>query len=60
MTMTNPYDKDPTENIRKVMTVAINSQEAERAKLEAEHGKVWNTDELRAEFEVTGSWLLSL
>lgn len=26
----------------------------ERKRLEVIHGKVWNTDELRADFEVTG------
>ena len=51
---------DSTEEIRRSMVGKINSQvetndEAlERIRLEKTHGKVWNTNELTEEFEVTG------
>jgi ATP-dependent Zn protease len=51
MTMMN---SDPTENVRRSMVAEINSVEAGRAELEAKYGKVWNTSELQADFEVTG------
>lgn len=44
---------DETENIRRQMTQEINAKQAERAKLEEQHGQVWDTDELRRDFEVT-------
>jgi hypothetical protein len=44
---------DETEEIRRAMTAEINAQKAEREKLEAQYGQVWNTDELCADFEVT-------
>jgi hypothetical protein len=49
---------DKTEGIRRVLVHEINSNvqsnddDAERTRLEKEHGKVWNTQELSAEFEV--------
>jgi hypothetical protein len=52
--------EDPTEHFRKQHTAAINSQvestdkDAERARLEAIHGQVWNTDELSKDFNVLG------
>lgn len=36
------------------MQAEINAAAAERAALEAQHGKVWNTDELQQDFVVTG------
>jgi len=45
---------DPTEEQRRVLTAVINSQEAGREVLEAQHGQVWNTQELQRDFEVTG------
>jgi hypothetical protein len=45
---------DPTEPLRRELTKEINVKEAGREALEKEHGKVWNTDELRADFEVQG------
>ena len=45
---------DPTEGIRRVMVAAINSDPGERELLEKEHGQVWDTEQLKAEFEVTG------
>lgn len=47
-------DSDPTEEVRKKMVAEINTNPGERADLEAKYGKVWNTDELRDEFEVSG------
>lgn len=45
---------DPTEDIRRQRLVEINAQPGSRESLEAEHGKVWDTDELRRDFEVIG------
>ena len=45
---------DPTENIRREMVAEINAEPGSRQALEAQHGKVWDTEELSAEFEVTG------
>lgn len=51
---------DETEAVRRERLVAINrateskNAESERKRLEARHGKVWNTPELAAVFEVIG------
>jgi len=45
---------DTTETIRREMVNEINSSPAEREALEAEHGQVWDTQELTRDFEVTG------
>jgi len=45
---------DPTEGIRREMVGQINSQEAGRAEMEAQHGQVWNTEEMTADFELQG------
>lgn len=45
---------DPTEGIRRQLMAEINAEPGGRAALEAEYGKVWNTDELCAEFDVVG------
>jgi hypothetical protein len=45
---------DPTEEIRRQEQAELNSAAAEREVLEKTHGKVWSTDELRADFEVLG------
>ena len=45
---------DLTENIRREMVAEINADPHSRSALEAQHGKVWDTGELSAEFEVTG------
>jgi len=47
-------EEDDTEQIRRAEQARINAIRAERTQLEEEHGKVWDTDELRAEFEVQG------
>ena len=52
--------EDPTEAIRisrvaeLASQVKSNDKDAERKRLEALHGQVWNTDELGREFEVIG------
>ena len=52
--------EDPTEAIRIGRVAELNGQvesndkDAERKRLEALHGQVWNTDELRREFDVIG------
>jgi hypothetical protein len=45
---------DPTESVRKELLVEINAEPGSRAALEAEHGQVWDTNQLREEFEVIG------
>ena len=45
---------DPTESIRKEMLVEINAQPGSREALEAEHGQVWDSNQLREDFEVLG------
>ena len=45
---------DETEGIRRQEVVAINLQPGSREALEAKHGKVWDTQELQQDFDVTG------
>ena len=45
---------DPTENIRREMVAAINSNATERTALEERHGQVWDSDEIREDFDVIG------
>jgi hypothetical protein len=45
---------DPTESIRRQMVAEINAEPGSRAALEAKHGQVWDTDQVREEFEVIG------
>ena len=45
---------DPTEAIRREMLAEINAEPGSRAALEAQHGQVWDTDQLQQEFEVVG------
>ena len=45
---------DPTESIRREMLAEINAQPGTREYLEAQHGQVWDTDQLRENFEVIG------
>jgi len=45
---------DPTEQIRRELVAEINHEPGSRANLETQHGQVWNTDELRADFDVLG------
>ena len=45
---------DPTEAIRRERLAEINAQPNSREALEAEHGQVWDTDQLRQDFEVIG------
>ena len=46
--------RDETEDIRRVMVETINSVQSPRQELEASVGKVWDTDQIREEFEVIG------
>jgi len=52
--MNSTDSADPTEAIRQEMVGAINSEQADRNRLESEHGQVWSTDELRQDFSVIG------
>ena len=45
---------DPTEEPRRLRLAEINAEPGSRAALEAAHGQVWDTDELRTDFEVVG------
>ena len=45
---------DATEDIRRQLVQEVNAGELTRATLETQHGRVWDTDEVRAEFEVIG------
>jgi hypothetical protein len=45
---------DPTEVARREMLAEINAQPGSREALEAEHGQVWDTQELGQDFEVLG------
>ena len=43
---------DPTESVRHEMLAEINAEPGSRAALEAKHGQVWDTDQVREQFEV--------
>jgi hypothetical protein len=45
---------DPTEAIRRQRLVEINAEPGSREALEAQHGAVWTTEELRRDFDVLG------
>jgi hypothetical protein len=45
---------DSTEPIRRQRLAEINAAPRSRAALEAVHGRVWDTSELSADFEVVG------
>jgi hypothetical protein len=45
---------DQTETIRRRRLAQINVEPGSRESLEAEHGQVWDTSELGADFDVTG------
>lgn len=42
------------EMLRRSVQESLNAAAAERKKLEEEYGQVWDSDQLRAEFEVIG------
>ena len=45
---------DPTEPIRRELLAEINAQPGSREALEAEHGQVWDTDQMCNDFEAIG------
>jgi len=45
---------DQTEQVRRAIAAAINADELARKELEARHGQVWSTEEVRRDFEVIG------
>ncbi len=45
---------DPTESIRREMVAEINAVQGSREHMESLHGQVWDTQQLREDFEVTG------
>lgn len=46
--------QDQTEAVRRQRLVEINLVPGSREALEAEHGQVWNTDQLAEDFEAIG------
>ena len=45
---------DETEPLRRQRLAEINAQPGSREALEAQHGQVWNTEELSLDFEAVG------
>ena len=45
---------DPTEAIRRQRLAEINAEPGSREALESQHGQVWDTQELRRDFQVLG------
>ena len=45
---------DPTEPIRRLRLVKLNSTPGSRESLESQYGQVWDADELARDFEVLG------
>jgi hypothetical protein len=45
---------DDTETIRREMVAEINSDPGSRVDLEAQHGQVWDTSEMKHDFDVLG------
>ena len=45
---------DETEDIRRQMLADINAEPGSREYLEAQHGQVWDTQQLSEDFEVLG------
>ena len=45
---------DPSEAIRRQRLVEINTEPGIREALESQHGQVWDTQELRRDFQVLG------
>ena len=45
---------DETEPIRRARLIEINAEPGSRKALEARYGKVWDTNELAADFQVIG------
>ncbi|MCY2927545.1 MAG: hypothetical protein NT031_19320, partial [Planctomycetota bacterium] len=46
--------EDATEDIRREQVQQVNAEPGSREALEAEHGQVWDTGQLAADFEVLG------
>lgn len=45
---------DETESIRRKLVAEINAEPGSREHLEAQHGQVWDTEELQRDFQVLG------
>ena len=45
---------DPTEMIRRELVAEINTEPGSREYLQAQHGQVWDTNQLQEDFEVLG------
>ena len=47
-------EMDATESIRRAMVADINTEPDEREALEAAHGQIWDTGQMRADFDAIG------
>ena len=45
---------DPTETLRRERLAEINAEPGSREALEAQYGQAWDTNQMRADFEVLG------
>ena len=45
---------DVTETVRRELQAVINAAQAERALLEEHYGQVWDSDQIREDFDVIG------
>lgn len=54
LTPETPEGFDESEEVRRRLVSEINPKEIERGELEKLHGQVWDTNELRGDFEVDG------
>lgn len=45
---------DQTETVRRSLVQQINTNAGDRERLEAQHGQVWDTQQLQADFDVLG------
>lgn len=45
---------DPTETVRRQLIAEINAEPGSREALESHYGQVWDTDQLREDFDVIG------
>lgn len=43
---------DPTETVRRSLVQQINTNAGDRERLEAQHGQVWDTQQLQEDYEV--------
>ena len=54
MSQLTPTEVEHLDQLRRERMVQLSAEAGERAALEARHGAVWNTEELKRDFEVEG------